>query len=123
MKSERQPTGSRVFGDLILPFVIGPIPSAMSDIRPPIVGEPPTSTLIYSDAADYAKLIAKGIAGLGRDSIIVQDTYLAILQFLPSFGGVCAPGHWIDGITSMCIRFSLPVSIPYRKFHGAQLRV
>ena len=269
MNSKQQPTDSRIFGDLILPFVIGPIPFAMSDIRSPIAGEPPMSTLIYSDAAGCAKLIAKGVADLGRNSIIVhtlldailrlqdvamtidavfvsledsdfdisaffdflkeehphvrriafarhsvndvrsertracqhdmilwdpwdrtdfseilkdaldcrvhltrsswsdlelfessqgadslaiaeivkryrhrivhlvmdrtnntpdiedivQNTYLAILRFLPSFGGVCAPGRWIDGITSMCIRSSLPVSIPYRKFHGAQLMV
>lgn len=35
---------------------------------------------------------------------IVQNVYLAILQYLPSFGRVCSPGHWIDRITCKTIR-------------------
>jgi len=35
---------------------------------------------------------------------IVQDTYMEIMQRLPSFDGSCSPGHWIDRMARRCIR-------------------
>jgi hypothetical protein len=62
-------------GDLVHPVVTTPIPVAMTDIRSPIVGRPPASTLIYADTAGCSKFLAAGLSRFGRRSTVVHDDH------------------------------------------------
>lgn len=78
MNKKGQPTASQQAGDHILPFATGPTLAATADIRPSTVGQLPASTLIYADAAGCSGFLAAGIAGLGKNAIIVHTPLDAI---------------------------------------------
>jgi hypothetical protein len=80
MNSTHRARQTRKVGDLILPFVTRPIPSFMSDLRPPEVEQPPASTLICADGAGCSELIARGLSLFGRSSTVVYSPLDAIVR-------------------------------------------
>ena len=80
MRWKQQAKGSPGIGDSVLPFVTGSISAAAADIRPPKVGQPPVSTLIYADAAGCSSHLTAGINGLGRNSIVINTSLDAIVR-------------------------------------------
>lgn len=80
MNRNRRHTRSRAIGDLILPFESGTVPASLADIRPQETEQPSAMTLIYSDTAEFAKIIKTGLSRFGRTSTVVNTPLHTIFQ-------------------------------------------
>ncbi len=79
MNQTRNRVGSRETGENILPFLVRPLPLAMSDVRPQVVDLPQITTLIYADEAGCSIRLAVGLALLGRSSKVIRTPLDAIV--------------------------------------------